>query len=461
MANRFPWEPVGLCLSIVGRSRIVIGVRTPLKPRSVALFWCAALLLTACERQPEPPEISGLPDSVSLELYRSVRDELGASQKQPPTEADIMTALAQRLTKVRTSRTGRQARPSHDGPGDPSYDAYLSTDPNADQLDAAVACWERVPSDHPQHGAEARLQQGLLLVTLRRAAEAESNLQEFIELAQAGRSLPPAQVAEALDMLRFLLGVELRFEERHGILRAIHLLGAADTNDAITYCFPSVLRWNGEQAVQWLEEFWEQTPDDFVLRVALGRYRTGQGQLDQAEQILRQCCDERPSDLSAQAALLACLYERADWEQMNAKLEELPPASKNDPWLLLRLRGHVHNHFGRFQQAFDAFTMAIDADPANGESYLGLGKALAGLQRPEESEIALQKTSVIARIQNRLGWIQVRQTDISALWGVTELCEQANLNSRASVMARHLLKLDPAHRGARELLERLATQPKE
>ena len=398
-------------------------------------FWallvgCAAVLLMACKHQPDAPANADLPESVSAELYQSVFDELAAKGKQPPAAADIMAALAQRLTAT-------------------------------DQLDSAVACWARVPSDDPRFGAEARRQQGLLLISLHHATEAEKNLREFIALAQSGRSLPSEQVAEALDMLRFLLGVELRFEERHGILRAIHVLEAADTNDAITYCFPSVLRWNGEQAVHWLEEFLEQDPDDMVLRIALGRYRIGEGRLDEGEQILRACCDERPGVLSAQAALLACLYERADWDQMDAKLRELPAVESNEPWLLLRLRGHVHNHFGRFQEAAKAFTLAIEADPSNGESYLGLGKALAGLQRQEESETALRKANVIARIQNRLGWIQVRPEDVAALWEVAELCEEIDLGSRATVIARHILKLAPQHEEAQELLTRLATRPKE
>lgn len=379
------------------------------------------------ENRPETPD---LPVGVSLELYQSVRNELGDGLGQPPAEVKVMITLARRLTEE-------------------------------EQLEAAVGCWEQIPSDDAEYGAEARFRQGLQLVALHRAPDAERNLQEFIGMAQAGRSIPAEQIAEALDMLRFLFGVELRFEERQGILRAIHLLEAADTNDTITYCFPSVLRWNGEQAVTWLEEFLKQDPNDFALRVALGRYRTGQGQLDQAEAILRQCCQERPDDLTAQAALLACLYERADWEQMDELVQDLPPADASDPWLLLRLRGHVHNHFGRFQEAFEAFQMALAADPANGESNLGLGKALAGLQRHEESDAALQKTSVIARIQNRLGWIQVRPADVSALWEVAELCEQIDLNIRATVIARHILKLDPTHQGAGELLERLATRPKE
>ncbi|MCA9141215.1 MAG: tetratricopeptide repeat protein [Planctomycetaceae bacterium] len=392
---------------------------------ATGLLTCVVLMLVACRPQSIKKETLALPQGVSLELYEAVRNDLGGSDDKPPAESAILFALAERLRAD-------------------------------EEFGAAVACLERVTSDDPERGTEARLQQGLLLVTLHHATEAERNFQEFIALAQAGRKVPGEQVAEALDMLRFLLGVELRFEERHAILRAIHLLNAADTNDAITYCFPSVLRWNGEQAVRWLEEFLAQDPEDFTLRVALGRYRTGQGNLDEAEDVLRRCCIERPDDLRAQAALLACHYERADWEQMEDILADLPPAHPDEPWLLLRLRGHVHNHFGRFQNAADVFTMAITADPANGESHLGLGKALAGLHRDDESKQEFAKTNVIARIQNRLGWIQVRDDDVSALMEVAELCEEIDLDVRAGVIARRILQLSPQHEGAQGLLSRLA-----
>lgn len=395
---------------------------------ATGLVTCVVLMLVACRPQSITKETPALPQGVSRELYEAVRNDLGHSDDQPPTESAILFALAERLRADR-------------------------------EFGAAVACLERVPSDDPERGTEARLQQGLLLVTLHHAAEAERNFQELIALAQAGRKVPSDQVAEALDMLRFLLGVELRFEERHGILRATHLLNVADTNDAITYCFPSVLRWNGEQAVRWLEEFLAQDPEDFTLRVALGRYRTGQGNLDEAEDILRRCCIERPDDLCAQAALLACHYERADWEQMEDILANLPPAKPDEPWLLLRLRGHVHNHFGRFQNAADVFTMAITADPANGESHLGLGKALAGLHRVDESKQEFAKANVIGRIQNRLGWIQVRDEDVTALMEVAELCEEIDLDVRAGLIARRILELSPHHEGAKGLLSRLAESP--
>lgn len=82
--------------------------------------------------------------------------------------------------------------------------------------------------------------------------------------------------------------------------------------------------------------------------------------------------------------------------------------------------------------------------------------ALAGLHRDDESKQEFAKTNVIARIQNRLGWIQVRDDDVSALMEVAELCEEIDLDVRAGVIARRILQLSPQHEGAQGLLSRLA-----
>ncbi len=323
------------------------------------------------------------------------------------------------------------------------------------KLDAAIACYEAIPTEHPSYGPGARLEQAKALVGLNRAPEAEANLKAFMDLLNQGRPVSQQQLVEALDLLRFLLGVQLRFEERQKVLLAIHTMDAGETFETMAYCFCSVLRWNGPKAVRWLEDFLEQNPDDLRLRVALGRYRTGEGKLAQAEEILQACCQQQSENLYAQAALLACYYEQDDWARIKQTMETLPPIKKSEPWLLSRLRGHLHNHEARYQEAMACFQHALAVDPANGESYLGLAQAYGGLDRDEDRAEALRKAHVVARLQNRLAWAATQETAVEPLLEIVALCEEIALVDQALLVAKLALKIEPSHTEASELVQRL------
>jgi uncharacterized protein HemY len=318
------------------------------------------------------------------------------------------------------------------------------------------ACLAEIPSEHPLYGQTARLYQGQALVGLKRAAAAEQSLREYIDLAEQSGDADAEKLRTALDLLRYLLGFQLRFEERHNILRVMFALGSTETFETMAYAFPNLLRWNGPQAVSWLEEFWQKTPDDFNLRVALGRYRTGQGRLDEAEQVLKQCCDERPGNLRAHAALSACYQESGDWAAMQAVLERLPPSSDDDPWMLSRLRGHLCNQQGRYEEAIECFQGALKTDRANSEAYLGLAKAYGELGREEERRGALAKTRILARIQNRLGWVLYHPRDVEPLLEIASLAREIGLHKRANAIAKLVLKIDPDHQDAQDFIAELS-----
>jgi tetratricopeptide (TPR) repeat protein len=323
------------------------------------------------------------------------------------------------------------------------------------KLNAAIACYEAIPSEHPSYGPGARLEQAKALIRLNRAPEAEANLTAFMDVMSEDRPVSWRQLVEALDLLRFLLEVQLRFEETRKVLRVIHSIDAARTFETMAYCFPSVLRWNGEQSVRWLEGFVEENPDDFKLRVALGRYRTGEGKLAEAEKILQECCRQRPENLYAWAALLACYYEQDDWARIRQAMATLPPIKNSDPWLLSRLRGHLHNHEAQFQEAVECFQQALAADPANAESYLGLAQAYAGLKRDGDRATALRKAHVIARLQNRTGWASVKEGDVEPLLEMVGLCEEIDLGDQALLVAKLVLKIDPDNVEAKKVAHRL------
>lgn len=321
-------------------------------------------------------------------------------------------------------------------------------------LQRAANCFAAIPSTHAKYGRAARLQQGQVLLRLKRAVQAEAQLREFLELERAAPQSPPEHVEHALHQLRHILEVQLRFEERRPLLRELITRQAADGFETIAYCFPTLLRWNGSPTQVWLSEFLREAPDDFRLRVAQARYQTGNGQLDEARKALKECQTERPADRPTLAALAAVFYEAADWNQLAQTLADIS-TDDSDPWLLLRLRGHLLNHERRFAEAVDQFQAALRLDPACAECRVGLAESFAGLGQPErqreESDIARQ----LARIQSRLGLLDAEPDRVEALLEVAQIAEQIDLHAEARAMAEYLLRLSPQHTETRALLARL------
>jgi tetratricopeptide (TPR) repeat protein len=323
------------------------------------------------------------------------------------------------------------------------------------EREQARRCFELIPSTHPRYGRAARLQQGEAAIHLHRAREAEQNFREFLQLEHEHPQRPPQEALHARQQLRHLLEVQLRFEERHELLREMTAAGEADAFETVAYCFPTLLLWNGRQTVTWLEQFLAQDPDDFALRVAHGRYLTSWGQLPEASAVLEKCCAEKPDDLPAQAALLEYWRAQNDWGAMEAVLEKLPPASDADPWLLSRLRGHFCNHLGQYEAALACFDRVLRTDPSCAECRLGQAQAWAGLERPNDRQRALHAANVLARIQNRLGWVQSGANAAQPLSEIAELCLAIDLVDHARIVMRLLERTSPNHAGLRRLRSRL------
>ena len=107
--------------------------------------------------------------------------------------------------------------------------------------------------------------------------------------------MQPVHLAGVLWQLVYIHGVELRPARRRETLAELHRLGHAQSADTLGYCFASLHRWNGTDAVSRLEQFLEHDADDFHLRLALGRYRTMRGHVDEARTAARSAPGLRPN----------------------------------------------------------------------------------------------------------------------------------------------------------------------
>ena len=325
-----------------------------------------------------------------------------------------------------------------------------------DEQQSAVACFDAIPDDHPVYGASARLQQGQLLYRLDRAVEAEAHLKQFLKLEQSQPQSTRRERVVAIEHLRYLLGVQLRLEEQRELIRPTLQWPEASGHNTVLYCFPSLMNWTGSESIRRLERFLRHDPHNIPLRIALGRYRTTQGKLDEALSVLEACRAEDSDNLAATAALLRCLKERGDSERHTELMQQLPLVDKTDPWLLTLERGHFANHQDRPDDAISSFNRMLEIDPANAEAWTGLARAYQLKKQFEQSTDAQRKGQVLARIQNRIGWIQEQKDQVRPVIEIAELCREIGLDDHALAVARIAQRLNPKDTRVTTMLAELA-----
>ncbi len=325
-----------------------------------------------------------------------------------------------------------------------------------ERTDAALACLSGIAPDHPRLGRNAEYQSAQLALRLNRAAEAERLLRDVIQREEAQPILPPDHLIDARQRLRYLLEVELRMEERHSLLRGVLFRDEADGFEIAAGCFPTLLRWYGTQAADWIEAFAAATPDDRRVRVALGRFRTAQGRLDEARELLAAVRQEAPDDRAALAAWIAFLAEAGDRAALQHQLNDLPLAEADDPWLLQlwRARGQLERH--ELAEGLQTLLGLVQQIPTHAEAWQEIATAAQRVDAPALRDFAVSRAQRLGSIGNRLGWsVQTRE---SRPWlEIVSLCQEAQLHDEARHVARFVLRLDPQQRQ----LETIANTPPE
>lgn len=312
----------------------------------------------------------------------------------------------------------------------------------------AVRCFAEISTDHAQYGRMARYQQGCNLLELHRAVEAEAQFSELITREEQEPSISPKFVIDARQRLRHIMEVELRFEDRQALLKGVIERKEADSFETIAACFPSQLRWNGVQAIQWIEEFYAAEPTERAIRVAMGRYLTGQGKLPEARTLLEEVVREFPDDLRATSALIACLKEADAAEEADRLIAALPPISEHDSWPLLLQRGAYALQNGQPQAALEIYERVLRLDRSSGEAWQGVANAARLLgnasRRAEASKIA----AGLGRLQNHIGRAVRTVTDPEAYIEIAEVCAEIEFNPEGRLVIELALKLAPKNERA-------------
>ena len=184
-------------------------------------------------------------------------------------------------------------------------------------------------------------------------------------------------------------------------------------------------------------------PTDPTLNVARGRYLTGEGRLDEARAVLEATVRERPGDLSAQAAMLACLREADATDELSQRMAALPPQSLHDPWLLLIQRGKHANQSGNPEDAAAAFGQLLNQDRTCSEAWAGQAQAALMLKDLPKRKQALAMTAGLARIQNRLTKITRRPDHPESFLDIADLCAELALDREGRFFVEYARKLSP------------------
>ena len=318
-----------------------------------------------------------------------------------------------------------------------------------DQLDVANQCFAEIPTSHLLYGPGARFQQGQVLLKLFQAAAAERQFREYLE-SPGLESRPIAQ-----EYLRYILEIELRFEERQALLTAKHASGPLIPTEAMFLSFPSLLRWNGELAVDRGRQFYEKDPENPQLQIAWAQYLGGSARADEGLQLIESCLAKDPTNLRALAVKMYLLSELVQDQPLAALVATLPPPQPTDPWMMLRLRGEEALSRNDLDRAEQCYQWLLEADPAFNECYMGLAEIAGKRNQPEQKAKHLEMARRLALIQNRLGGLQFAEANDPSFY--VTLAEQSlaiGLKPQAQLMAESALMIDPKNTTAQTILQK-------
>jgi enediyne biosynthesis protein E4 len=282
---------------------------------------------------------------------------------------------------------------------------------------------------------------GTLAVRARRAAEAEQIFRGVAE--RDPRALEPRR------NLLYLLGLQMRTAEARDILWQIYQI-----DDDPRVLVDLVLDLLADQQdvrglAPELDLLVAQTPDDPLLRRALGMAQLYQSRPQDALPHLDAAARALVNDATGRFALAECLIMLGKMVNAEEILGPVPeaPVDASQWWLF---RGRIEESGGLFDRALASFERAATANPDNRESHFRLGQALQRLGRGEAAQLHLDWAN---RIEERLNTVrrahqQVRRagvppSDSKLFERLGRLCAEADLLAESRAWFGHALKLDP------------------
>ena len=316
-----------------------------------------------------------------------------------------------------------------------------------DQFEVANQCFAEIPTSHLLYGPGARFQQGQVLLKLHQAAAAERQFREYLDLPGIEFRI------EAQRFLRYLLEIELRFEERQALLATMHAAGSLTPFEAMYHGFPSILRWNGELAVDRCRQFYERDPENLNLQIAWAQYLGGTAHAPEGLTLIDSCLAKHPSNARAVAVKMYLLSELEQYQSLAEIAAALPPPQRSDPWHMLRLRAQDALSRHDLDMAERCYRLYLENDASFTGCYIGLAE-IAGQRGQKDQKLQYLETSGrLAQIQNRLGGAQFSPGDPTPYVTLAEHSLAIGLKQQAQLMAEAALTIDPQNATAKSILQ--------
>ncbi|XZE19066.1 hypothetical protein SH449x_004376 [Pirellulaceae bacterium SH449] len=306
---------------------------------------------------------------------------------------------------------------------------------SAEQYEKAVRYFAQVATDVPRLGMTARLEQGVALIKLNYATQAEQQLRSFLDAARESEFLDPAQVLDGFKWLTYLLSVQVRQEDRKKVLEEQHAIGLADPLDSKQLFFPNLLILNSPAGRTRLAKLLEKEPTNVVLQVAAARYQTFAGEFDDAILSLKKYYGTGNEDLWLASALAEAFVESDRMQEASDLVDKLPSFESSEPWLLTRMRGEVSLFREQWDDALRYFKSVLEVDPANAPAQMGVAMAYEKLRDSVNHKEALRRSGVLAKIRVNLGSVQ---TDAeAACLDLAKQCQSVEMKDAARVFEFH------------------------
>lgn len=133
-------------------------------------------------------------------------------------------------------------------------------------------------------------------------------------------------------------------------------------------------RISHEEALETLRRYVAADPDDWEARRGLALEELAARQEETAERLLEECLRARPDDPAVWRSWLELHYQRGDRETIKAALPKLPKSADGDAEIW-KFRGLAREWEDDLDGAIDAFTKAVELNPAEAEYLYKLGIA--------------------------------------------------------------------------------------
>ena len=249
--------------------------------------------------------------------------------------------------------------------------------------------------------------------------------------AQARRLVRRGQYAEASDIFLALLGT---FGRQPDLLSELGYL--------------QLIRGDSEVAEATLKEARDLAPDNAWLSLSLATATARNGKAQEAEQFYLEALRIRPHYSAAKLSFGRFLREENRYKEATPLLEEISHTGSNkDRATALVELGRVYLEGGKFEEADDAFTLAIGRAPASvtirisiARGYIDLGTDEALAKATDVLQRAIQLAPAAAQLQSLLGATLVRRGDVGA--GRAAFQKGLDLDPNYLYARRRLLRLD-------------------